>query len=153
MAFLEHKIPPPLVALLCAALAWWLASGDGGWRLPAPLRVPLGALCLAAGVALDVWALAEFRRQRTTPSPLAPQRARAVVERGPYRFTRNPMYLGLVLILLALCLWRGHALALVAPAVFVAYITRYQIVPEERALRAKFGAAYEGYLRRVRRWL
>lgn len=72
---------------------------------------------------------------------------------GPYRFTRNPMYLGMVLILLAWCLWLGNAAALLALAAFVGYITRFQIVPEERALAGRFGAAYEDYRRRVRRWV
>ncbi|WP_234026700.1 methyltransferase family protein [Melaminivora suipulveris] len=113
----------------------------------------MAAASLAAGLALDVWALLLFRRQRTTPSPLAPGRSRTVVQSGPYSFTRNPMYLGVALLLAALCLWLGSPLSLLAIAAFVAYITRFQIQPEERALRAKFGVPYEDYCRRVRRWL
>jgi len=153
MKALEHTIPPPLVGIACALLTWALAAavpawrGDGGWRLP------LVAVCLALGLALDGWALLVFRRHRTTPNPFAPERSRTVVQSGPYRFTRNPMYLGMAVRLLALCLWLGSALSLLAIAVFVAYITRFQIQPEERTLADKFGAPYQDYCRRVRRWL
>ena len=150
---LEHKIPPPLVALACAGLAWALAAGWPAWPLPQALRLPLAAAGALLGLALDAWSLWNFRRQRTTVNPLAPERARSVVQSGPYRFTRNPMYLGMALLQLGWCFWLGQPLALLAPALFVAYITRFQIQPEERALRAKFGAPYEAYLRRVRRWL
>ncbi len=153
MKALEHKIPPPLVGVLCALLAWALAALTPAWRIDGEWRLPMAAVLLAAGLALDGWALLLFRRQRTTPSPLAPGRSRTVVQSGPYRFTRNPMYLGVALLLAALCLWLGSPLSLLAIAAFVAYITRFQIQPEERALRAKFGAPYEDYCRRVRRWL
>ncbi len=153
MKALEHKIPPPLVGVLCALLAWALAALTPAWRIDGEWRLPMAAVLLAAGLALDGWALLLFRRQRTTPSPLAPGRSRTVVQSGPYSFTRNPMYLGVALLLAALCLWLGSPLSLLAIAAFVAYITRFQIQPEERALRAKFGAPYEDYCRRVRRWL
>ena len=76
-----------------------------------------------------------------------------MVQGGPYRFTRNPMYLGMACVLLGACAWLANPLALLAVFVFVGYITRFQIMPEERALLGKFGGAYADYLRRVRRWL
>ena len=152
---LEHKIPPPVVGLACASLAWLLAGAAPALALPWSARLALAvALLLAlAGLALELWGLWVFRRHRTTPNPLAPERARAVVQSGPYRFTRNPMYLGLALQLLAWCAYLGNPLALLAPAAFVAYITRYQILPEERVLAHHFGEAYLAYMRSVRRWI
>ena len=155
MFSLEHKIPPPLVGLACAGLAWLLASAVPALALPWSARLALAvALLLAlAGLALELWGLWVFRRHRTTPNPLAPERARAVVQSGPYRFTRNPMYVGVALQLLGWCVYLRNPLALLALVVFVAYITRFQILPEERALAQNFGEPYLQYLRRVRRWL
>ena len=155
MLNLEHKIPPPVVGLACAGLAWVLAGAAPALALqwPARLALAVAVLMALAGLALELWGLWAFRRHRTTPNPLAPERARTVVQSGPYRFTRNPMYVGVALQLLAWCVYLGNPLALLALAVFVAYITRFQILPEERALAQNFGAPYAQYLRRVRRWL
>ena len=152
---LEHKIPPPVVGLACAGLAWLLAGAAPALALPWPARPALAvALLLAlAGLELELWGLWVFRRHRTTPNPLSPERARAVVQSGPYRFTRNPMYVGVALQLLGWCAYLRNPLALLALVVFVAYITRFQILPEERALAQNFGEPYLQYLRRVRRWL
>ena len=112
-----------------------------------------GALALVAlGAGFDVLGLWMFRKARTTFSPLRPDRSAAVVQTGVYRITRNPMYLGMVLILLGLALYLASPWALLRPVAFAAYITRFQIVPEERALTARFGEAYTAYCARVRRW-
>lgn len=152
---LEHKIPPPVVGLACAGLAWLLAGAAPALALPWSARLALAVALLLAlvGLALELWGLWVFRRHRTTPNPLAPERARAVVQSGPYRFTRNPMYVGVALQLLGWCAYLRNPLALLALVVFVAYITRFQILPEERALAQNFGEPYLQYLRRVRRWL
>jgi protein-S-isoprenylcysteine O-methyltransferase Ste14 len=97
--------------------------------------------------------LAAFRRARTTVNPLQPDRASALVSAGIYRYTRNPMYLALAMALLAWGLWLGHAVAPCGVAIFVAWMNRYQIAPEERALAGLFGAEFERYRREVRRWL
>ena len=155
MSALELKIPPPLVAAAVAGCMYAAAV-----LLPAPvLALPPGvrvgmALALAAvGAGFDVAGLLAFRKARTTVNPLTPHRSVAVVSTGVYRFTRNPMYLGLALILLGLAVYLASPWALLGPLVFAAYITRFQIVPEERALQARFGAAYTAYRARVRRWL
>ena len=94
-----------------------------------------------------------FRRSRTTVNPLSPEQASSLVVHGIYRFTRNPMYLGF---LLALTGWSVHlanlAAVLLLP-VFVAYMNRFQIQPEERALLQNFGARFAAYTQAVRRWL
>lgn len=155
MLNLDYKIPPPVVGLACAALAWWLAKALPVLTLPMPQRLALAvALVLGlGGLALELWGLTTFRRHRTTPNPMAPERASTVVQSGPYRLTRNPMYLGVAMQLLAWCVYLRSPLALLALAVFLAYITRFQILPEERLLRQKFGSAYEDYRQRVRRWI
>ena len=113
----------------------------------------MAVLLALAGLALDVSGLIAFHRAKTTPNPRSPGRSTSIVRSGPYRFTRNPMYLGLALMLLGLCAYLANPATIVAVAVFIAYITRFQIIPEERLLQAKFGESYAQYKRSVRRWL
>lgn len=154
MSGLELKIPPPLVAAAVAGAMVVAAS-----LLPPVLALPpgvrMGAALVLAGVGagFDVAALRAFRKAQTTVNPLAPQRSTSVVTTGVYRITRNPMYLGLALIMLGLAVYLASLWALLGPVVFVAFITRFQIQPEERALAARFGAGYTAYCARVRRWL
>ncbi len=154
MIQLELKIPPPLVAavvataMLCASI--WLGPV---LALPPTARVAGALMLVAVGASFDLVSLLAFRRARTTINPLRPERSKAVVTSGLYRITRNPMYLGLVLILTGLALYLDSPWALPGPLVFAAYITRFQIQPEERALTAHFGADYTAYCARVRRWL
>jgi protein-S-isoprenylcysteine O-methyltransferase Ste14 len=150
---LELKVPPPVVALVVALAMWAVARG--AIALPAPefLRLPLAVAFALAGTAFDVSALAAFRRAKTTINPMKPQSTSAMVEGGVYRITRNPMYVGLVLFLCgwAVYLWTWWALP--GPFALAAYLSRFQIVPEEKALSALFGAEYRLYMARVRRWL
>jgi protein-S-isoprenylcysteine O-methyltransferase Ste14 len=94
-----------------------------------------------------------FRRARTTISPVKASAASSLVTTGVYRFTRNPMYLGLLLTLLAWAAFLFNPVALLFVPIFVLYINRFQIKPEERTLSALFGGEYGAYQERVRRWL
>lgn len=94
-----------------------------------------------------------FRRANTTVNPLKPQAASSLVTAGIYRYTRNPMYLGLLFLLVAWAVLLSSPFALLGPVAFVTYISRFQIVPEERVLAALFGAEYAAYQAGVRRWL
>ena len=89
MVQLDHRIPPPLVALAGCGLAWALARLAPALALSLPHRLGIVLGIAAAGFALEVWALLHFHRARTTISPLAPHRSSAIVSAGPYRFTRN----------------------------------------------------------------
>lgn len=150
---LEHRVPPPVVGLL-VAVAMWLAAG-----LPPALPLPdlarkLAAIALAcAGGCFDVLGLLAFRKLRTTVNPLKPDKASTLATDGVYRVTRNPMYLGMAFLLSGWAVYLGAAWGLLGPAAFVAYLTRFQILPEERILEAKFGDAFADYRARVRRWL
>ena len=154
MTSLELKIPPPVVAAVIASAMYVAASLlPPVHALPPGVRV-FAALALAGvGFGFDMAGLLAFRKANTTVNPLKPQRSSAVVTSGVYRVTRNPMYLGLVLILLGLAVFLASPWALMGPVAFGAFITRFQIRPEERVLAERFGAAYTEYCARVRRWL
>ena len=149
---LELLVPPPIVALLVAAAMW-------GGSLLAPsanassFRVPLAIAIAIAGLAVSTSGRLAFRRAKTTANPLKPQAATSLVVAGIYKVTRNPMYLGLALVLVGWSVFLWSAWSLLGPVAFVAYIARFQIAPEEKALAALFGEEYSSYKSRVRPWL
>ena len=118
-----------------------------------PGRIVIALALAALGAACAIAGVIAFRRRRTTVNPLVPHEASAIVSAGIYRVSRNPMYLGFLLILAGCAVYLANGGAALLLPVFVAYMTRYQIVPEERALLAKFGPEYQEYLTRVGRWL
>jgi protein-S-isoprenylcysteine O-methyltransferase Ste14 len=150
---LELKIPPPVVALLIGVAMWGLARFTPQLGFDSPLRGPLAILLTVVGVACAVLGSLAFRRAKTTVNPMKPDTATTLVVVGIYRYTRNPMYLGLAFVLLGWACHLAAPLALLGPVAFVFYITRFQIIPEERALQDKFGQAYRDYQGQVRRWL
>ncbi|MBY0491567.1 MAG: isoprenylcysteine carboxylmethyltransferase family protein [Gemmatimonadaceae bacterium] len=97
--------------------------------------------------------VAAFRRQRTTVDPRYPERATTLVAEGVYRWTRNPMYVGFVSVAAGAAVALGSPLALFGPGLLGVYLDRVQIPAEERALRARFDAPFESYVRTVHRWL
>jgi protein-S-isoprenylcysteine O-methyltransferase Ste14 len=139
--------------LLAAALMWalhrwlplvhWIATP---WNR-------LGALAGAAGVATAVAAFTRFRRAGTTVDPRDPSKASRLVTHGVFRISRNPMYLGLLLLLIGWAVWLGTASPWLIPPLFVIVITVAQIIPEEQALHKLFGEQYRAYQRRVSRWI
>jgi len=150
---LQARIPPPILCALVAFLMWAGVRALGtlapahGMRLAATVAVGLTGLLFAAP------AFRAFGRAGTTIDPTRPQAASALVTTGIYAVTRNPMYVSLTALLLTWALWLGAPAAVLGPAGFALYITRLQIMPEERALLAKFGESYTAYRQRVRRWL
>ena len=146
------KLPPPIwtliFILLCAVLSWTL-----DW--PAIPGLPLSALGMAlVGLAFipPVWAFLLFRNEDTEINPTSPTN-RKLVTRGPYRFTRNPMYLGLVTLALGIAIWIGAWPMFMAPVAVFATVNWVHIPFEEAKMRRQFGAAYDDYVARVRRWL
>ena len=153
MQTLELKIPPPLVALACAALMYAVVRLVPDWRWQWPASEMLGVGVALLGVALDALGLFAFLRAKTTVNPLKPSATSSIVQTGIYRYTRNPMYLGMLVVLLGFAIYLAHLLALLVLPLFAMYLSRFQILPEERLLSAKFGEAYRAYASRVRRWI
>src|SRR5512134_3556753 len=132
MPSLELRIPPVGVVLAAGALMWALDTMLPWPGTGLPGRVLLASLAALGGVAVAVAGILEFRRARTTVNPMTPGAASSLVERGIYRHTRNPMYLGMALALLGWAIWLGSLVALLVLPLFTAWLTRFQIVPEER---------------------
>jgi len=153
MSVLELKVPPPIVALVLALLMWLTPAVAGLVQMPYPARVLCAIALLCIGQGISIAGVVAFRRARTTVNPVKASLASALVIRGVYRYTRNPMYVGLLLTLLAWALFLANTLAVPWVVVYVLYITRFQIIPEERVLASLFGTAYEAYKGRVRRWV
>ncbi len=150
---LELTIPPPLLALLIAGLMWCWAKMEPASLLSQHVRLSLTLLLWGIGTGFLLAGVVSFRRAQTTVNPLKPEASSALVCSGIYRLTRNPMYLGMACLLLAWACWLDNLWGLLGVLAFVLYITRFQIVPEERVLVELFGDAYRGYCARVRRWL
>ena len=154
MSKLELRVPPVVVVVACAAAMWLIARAAGPRVLGAEARIAIAAVLGLTGIALAVAGIREFRAARTTVNPLHPEQAAAMVTGGVYRMTRNPMYLGMACLLAAWAAWLGRpAPLLVGLPVFVLYMNRFQIRPEERALEQRFGPAFREYAARVRRWI
>lgn len=150
---LKLLIPPPVVALVTAAAMYFLSGYVPGWSFAFPYQSLAALILCVVALSLDVVAIGLFWRNDTTTNPMSPDNTARLVTDGSYRITRNPMYLGLALLLTALGIWLGNFVFIPAVLVFTAYITQFQIKPEEEVLRQKFGEAYEAYCRRVRRWI
>jgi protein-S-isoprenylcysteine O-methyltransferase Ste14 len=132
---------------------WFVAR-----RFPAPEfafhgQAAFAAIILAAGLGIGLRGVQVFRLHATTINPMTPEAASAVVNTDIFAYTRNPMYLGLAVVLVAWTVYLGSLPAGLGVPGFIAYMTAYQIVPEERALANKFGEPYDEYRGRVRRWI
>lgn len=152
MRALELKVPPVIVVAATAGLMALTARliPMEPWHFTdakslAVALVAIGALIAVAGVVA-------FRQAKTTANPMDPNASSALVSHGIYRFTRNPMYLGFLLALAGWGVKMGNLPALAWLVVYVLYINRYQIIPEERILESKFGQAFLDYRKHVRRW-
>jgi protein-S-isoprenylcysteine O-methyltransferase Ste14 len=146
-------VPPPLWTLIFGAAMWALNRYYPVFTLiPAPWN-GLGWCVMVLAFIPPFAAITQFVRAGTTVDPLKPEAATALVTSGIYGWTRNPMYLGLSIVLLGWAIRLGTLSPFAGPLLFVPLIERAQILPEERALRVVFGKDYEQYCRRVHRWL
>lgn len=153
MRLLELRIPPPIVGLVIGAAMWAAAQVAPRLQLPQLVRMGTAIAMLLAGTLVALGGVWSFRRARTTVNPLKPEKSASLVTSGVYTVTRNPMYLGMAMVLIAWAVFLSSPWMLLGPALFAAYITRFQIIPEERVLDRLFGEPFAEYKTRVRRWL
>lgn len=151
MKNLELKLPPAAVWIICALIMCGITRLLPFLALP---RMPLVAIAVAGiGIGIAFAGVWSFHKARTTINPLNPSQATHFVSKGVYKLSRNPMYVGLACSLIAWAIWLTNLLTWIGILLFIAYMTRFQIIPEERALKLKFGKEYENYCLKVRRWL
>ncbi len=149
----QLKIPPPVYAISIAIIMWLL---NKHFPLAELIQTPwnkigLGIILIAA--SFDAWSLFLFLKKKTTANPMKPENTTGIVIKGLYQYSRNPMYLGLLIILFGFGLWLGSLSPFLMLPVFYWVITEMQIKPEERMLEQKFGKEYLDFKNRVRRWL
>lgn len=153
MHVFELKVPP-VASVVVFAVVMWAAStafSSASFTLPGAAIIAIALAFIGGGIA--VAGVFAFRQHNTTVNPMKPETTSTVVTAGIYRITRNPMYLGLAFLLLGWAIYLANLAALLLVPVFVAYMTRFQIKPEERALLEKFGSNFADYMAAVRRWI
>ena len=140
---------------MCGAIMWAVASfvPAASVSLPKGLRVIVAVALVAIGTVVGLLGVLAFRNARTTVNPFTPDAAALLVTTGVYGISRNPMYLGLLLVLSGWAVALANALNVAVLIGFLAYMNRFQIIPEERALATHFGEGFESYAKCVRRWL
>jgi protein-S-isoprenylcysteine O-methyltransferase Ste14 len=153
MSALELKLPPVLVTVIFALLMWLVALLTPKIPLSIELRLAALLVMIVAGAFVGLAGVVSFRKAGTSVNPLSPHTCSSLVISGVFSVSRNPMYLALFLVLLGWSLFLANLYSPVVAIGFVAYMNRFQIRPEERALEAAFGQEFLDYRREVRKWL
>jgi len=153
MNLLELKIPPPVYALSLGIIMWLLNQYFPVGRFIESPWNNIGMVIIVAAIILDSTSLFLFLKKRTTINPMKPSNTEGLVTAGLYKFTRNPMYVGLLVILFGYAIWLGSLTPFLMLPLFYWLITTMQIKPEERILEKKFGQEYLDYKSKVKRWL
>ncbi len=148
---LDTKIPPPIIAILIGVCIYfsrgWLPQFDSDYLFYAGLGFELLA------VVINLTAILSFIKNKTTINPVKPHTATSLVTSGVFAFSRNPMYLGLLLFLFGFALQVNVIGGVPLLVLFVLYLNAFQILPEERAMLEVFGDEYREYMEKVRRWI
>ena len=148
---LKNKIPPPIVTLVFAALIY--LSSDLLPHLMFKGQTFLSSIIMIFGLIILLLAVKAFVQFKTTINPLKPETTSVLVTSGIFKLSRNPMYLGMLLLIISLWIKTGDVLGFILVAGFIAYLNYFQIFPEEQAMKRLFSGKYEVYCQQVRRWL
>jgi protein-S-isoprenylcysteine O-methyltransferase Ste14 len=151
--YFELKIPPLAVFFIFAALMWLVAKALPVADIALPAKNMIAAGIAVVGGVIAGAGILSFLRVRTTLNPFEPGKSSSLVTTGIYAVTRNPMYLSLLFVLVGWAVYLSNMATVVVIPFFMAYMNRFQIMPEERALSSLFGGEFEAYCKRVRRWL
>ena len=150
---MKLKIPPVVIFFLALALMFGAYYLFPGYTYTVPYSISFSRVLLVMGSLAGIAGIVEFRSKGTTIDPMNPQKARRLVTSGIYRYSRNPMYLGMLLVLLGGLIRLGSPLSLPGVLFYIFCITQFQIKAEEKALSQNFGDEYRDYCDEVRRWI
>ena len=153
MNALELKIPPAAVVLIFAVAMWFASTQLPSLAFAWTWSTLTAVIVAVAGLVFGLAGVVAFRKANTTVNPAKPDAASALVIAGVYRLSRNPMYVGLLLMLSGWAIFLAHLPAFAFLPIFIVYMNRFQISPEERVLSSKFGEQFTFYLQSTRRWL
>ena len=148
---LKNKIPPPIVTLVFAALIYF--SNKWSPSIVFSGQSIISLFLMMVGFIVLLIAISAFIKLKTTINPLNPEAASSLVTTGIFRISRNPMYLGMLLLIISLWIKTGAVLGFILVAGFIAYLNYFQIFPEEQAMKGLFSDKYKTYCQQVRRWL
>ncbi|SFD60024.1 methyltransferase family protein [Pseudoalteromonas denitrificans] len=149
----ENKIPPPIVVLFVGLVMWGAALVTPVQAINQMIQISLIVITLCLGIFFCIAGVVSFKLAKTTVNPLKPEAASSLVSSGIYKVSRNPMYLGFVLFLIAWAVYLASFIAGLGIIVFIIYMNQFQIIPEEKALKILFSSEFEVYQLKVRRWL
>ena len=148
---LDKRVPPTIVTLIFAAIIY--LSAEYFYQFYFFYQIIVSFIVALIGICILSVAIVQFKQFKTTVNPLKPESASVLVTSGIYKFSRNPMYLGMLLLIIGLWINTGAILGFIILPSYVAYLSYFQILPEERAMKAVFSGDYEVYCQQVRRWL
>lgn len=148
---LDKKVPPPIVTLIFATLIYLTAKYS--YQFHFAYQSIISLIIAFTGICIISVAIVQFKQFKTTVNPLKPELASTLVTNGIFKLSRNPMYLGMLLIIIGLWVNTGAVLGFVLVPCFIAYLNYFQIAPEERAMGQLFADSYNAYCQQVRRWI
>ena len=145
---LDTKIPPPIVTIIILSIIYFFSLKD--YNINNEL---ISIFLLVLGILFILSAVIQFVKRKTTVNPTKPHKTTSLVISGTFKITRNPMYLGMLLIIMSYSFYKSSIISLVLIPLFIFYINKFQIEPEEYEMRKKFGKEYEEYCKKVDRWI
>ena len=148
---MNNKIPPPIVTFICGTAIFFSKSFFNQFFNYNNNLISL--LLLIFGLGVFILAVRAFSRQKTTVNPLEPRQASSLVSSGIFKYSRNPMYLGMLIILLAISFKFNLVGGIFISLFFYLFITKFQILPEEEAMNELFGDEFIEYSNKTRRWI
>jgi len=153
MSNLELKVPPVIGLVLFAFFMWVTGRTFSMTSINFPYALMFAIVAFLIGTGIAIAGVLSFHNAKTTVNPIKPQASTSIVTSGIYRLSRNPMYLGFLVILVGWSVFLSNSFTFLFLALYVIYMNHFQIIPEERILTDKFGDTYIRYKQSVRRWL